>query len=98
MKELAWWTMRRNINGAAPDELAAALADAVSVIYHVPPETMKDYGRFRAQAMTERHTRAKGGSLSDEDWQLVENMLVASYRSAWESLRRNHSGIEQRLE
>lgn len=79
--ELEWWIVHRERTKYGEGDLANALAEAASALYNVPKEKFLEYGRFRAEAMKIRDTKAESGGVSEEDWQKIDELLHASWRS-----------------
>jgi hypothetical protein len=86
--ELEWWIVHRERARHRDGDLERALAEAASEIYLVPVETLVEYGRFRAEAMTLRDSRASAGGVGERDWRRIEDAL----RISWKSLGRAVSG------
>ena len=79
--ELEWWIVHRERAKYQEGDLANALADAASVLYNTPKENFLEYGRFRAEAMKIRDSRAEAGGVTEEDWQKIDELLHESWRS-----------------
>jgi hypothetical protein len=79
--ELEWWIVHRERKKYQEGDLANALADAASALYNVPKEKFLEYGRYRAEAMKIRDTKAEAGGVSEEDWQKIDELLHLSWRS-----------------
>ncbi len=79
--ELEWWIVHRERAKYLEGDLANALADAASALYNVPKENFLEYGRFRAEAMKIRDTKAESGGVTEEDWQKIDELLHRSWRS-----------------
>lgn len=80
--ELEWWIIHRQRSDQQPGDLAYALAQTASAIYHVPAEKLLKYAQLRAQAMEMRDAHA--ATLTEKDWIRIEQLLQAS----WLSLRK----------
>lgn len=85
--ELEWWIVHRERKKYQEGDLANALADAASALYNAPKEKFLEYGRFRAEAMKIRDTRAESGGVSEEDWQKIDELLHQSWRSLHNALK-----------
>lgn len=79
--ELEWWIVHRERKKYQEGDLANALADAASALYNVPKEKFLEYGKYRADAMKIRDTKAESGGVSEEDWQKIDELLHLSWRS-----------------
>lgn len=79
--ELEWWIVHRERKNYKEGDLAKALADAASALYNEPSEKSLEYGNYRAEAMKIRDTKAESGSVSEEDWQKISELLHKSWRS-----------------
>ncbi len=79
--ELEWWIVHRQRANYKDGDLANALADAASALYNVPKEKFLEYGKYRADAMKIRDTKAESGGVSEEDWQKIDELLHLSWRS-----------------
>jgi len=81
--ELDWWIVHREKGCHSSSELEAALARLAAEIYHLPAERFLEYGKWRAEAMRLRDKNAEAGSVTEEDWSRIYDLLKAS----WKSLR-----------
>jgi hypothetical protein len=79
--ELEWWIVHRERTKYREGDLAGALADAAAALYNVPKEKFLEYGKARAEAMKIRDTKAEAGGVREEDWQKIDELLHASWRS-----------------
>jgi len=79
--ELEWWIVHRERAKYQDGDLANALAEATSALYNEPTEKFLEYGRFRAEAMKIRDTKAESGGVTEEDWQKIDELLHQSWRS-----------------
>jgi hypothetical protein len=79
--ELEWWIVHRERQNHAPEDLEIALAEAAAAIYQIPPGNLREYGRFRAQAMKIRDTKAEQGGVTEDDWQQIDTLLHQSWQS-----------------
>lgn len=79
--ELEWWIVHRERAKYQDGDLANALAEAASALYNEPREKFLEYGRFRAEAMKIRDTKAESGGVTEEDWQKIDELLHQSWRS-----------------
>lgn len=79
--ELEWWIVHRQRADHQEGDLARALADLAAEIYHVPPERLMEHGRLRAEAMKIRDDKAEAGGVTEADWQKIDELLHASWRS-----------------
>jgi hypothetical protein len=77
--ELEWWMVHRYPRDYQIT-LAESLANAMAVVFDVPPSRLMTYAHGRADAMILRDAvEALNGQ--PPDWQKIEAMLVKSYRS-----------------
>ncbi len=81
--ELEWWIVHRQRARHEPGDLDRALAELPAEIYQVPVEKLMEHARLRQEAMTIRDQRAEAGGVSEADWQQIEELLRASWRSLW---------------
>lgn len=79
--EVEWWIIHRERKNYKDGDLARALAETAAEIYKMPPENFLEHGRLRAEAMKIRDTRAETGSVTEEDWQKIDELLHESWRS-----------------
>ncbi|MEZ5426799.1 MAG: hypothetical protein R2747_11065 [Pyrinomonadaceae bacterium] len=87
--ELEWWIVHRERDKYEEGDLALALAEGAAAIYKMPVEDFLEYGRFRADAMEIRDTRAETGGVSEEDWQKIDDLLHRSWRSLHSAVKKN---------
>lgn len=80
--ELEWWIIRREREQHPPAEWAALQAQIAADLYRVPVASCQPYGDLRTQAMLYRD--ARNTTMTDTDWQHVEQLL----RQSWQSLSR----------
>ncbi|WP_428667265.1 hypothetical protein [Runella sp.] len=78
-RELEWWIIRRYREQHPPEEWAELQAEIAAEIYHVPVEKCREYGRIRTEAMFFRDQ--KGDTITEADWQHVNDLLMTSWRS-----------------
>ena len=79
--ELEWWIIHRERASHDPQDLANALAALPAAIYGVPPESLMEHARLRAEAMRIRDTEADAGGVSEDDWARIDELLHRSWRS-----------------
>lgn len=79
--ELEWWIVHRQRDRYPPGALSDACAAAAAALYMVPPRSMSEFGRLRAQAMLLRDAREEAGSVTENDWATIESLLHHSYVS-----------------
>jgi hypothetical protein len=85
--ELEWWIVHREREHHADGDLARALAEAASELYQVPADKLMEYGRFRADAMKIRDTKAFAGGVTEADWRQIESNLQTSWQSLWNAMQ-----------
>jgi hypothetical protein len=74
--ELEWWIVHRERGRHEEGDLARAVAEAAAELYQVPADNLMDYGRFRADAMKIRDTKAVHDGLTESDWRAIESDLL----------------------
>lgn len=79
--ELEWWIIHRQRASHQEGDLARALADSAAELYQVPAERLMEYARLRAEAMTIRDNQADAGGVTEADWQKIDELLHASWKS-----------------
>jgi len=79
--ELEWWIIHRQRADHQPEDLTKALADLQAEIYRLPSERLLEHGRYRAEAMTIRDTKAEQGGVTEQDWQRIDDLLHRSWHS-----------------
>jgi hypothetical protein len=79
--ELEWWIVHRERKKYQEGDLAKALAETAAEIYKMPVENFIEHGRLRAEAMNIRDNQAEAGGVREEDWQKIDELLHASWRS-----------------
>jgi hypothetical protein len=77
--ELEWWIIRRERDMHPPAEWEKWLALSASVVYHVPADSFREYARLSVEAMLLRDE--KGDSITEEDWQKINEMSLGSWKS-----------------
>ncbi|HEX8737678.1 MAG TPA: hypothetical protein VF721_20265 [Pyrinomonadaceae bacterium] len=87
--ELEWWIVHREREKYREGDLARALAETAAAVYQMPAETFLEHGRRRAEAMEIRDTKAETGGVSEEDWQKIDELLHASWRSLHSAVNKN---------
>ena len=85
--ELEWWIVHRQRKQYKEGDLARALAETAAEIYKLPVENFMEHGRLRAEAMNIRDNKAESGGVSEEDWQKIDELLHASWRSLHNAVR-----------
>lgn len=81
--ELEWWIVHRQRDRFPPGALERALAEAAAALYNVAPDGLMEYARLRTEAMTIRDTKAAAGTLREDDWQRIEQLLQQCWQSLW---------------
>jgi hypothetical protein len=79
--ELEWWIIHRQRESQQEGDLARALADLSAEIYQVPAERLMEHARLRAEAMKMRDNQAEAGGVREADWQKIDELLHASWKS-----------------
>ncbi len=86
--ELRWWIIHRQRQIHTPTDLEQALAYTAAAVYHISPQQAMDHARLRVQAMTLRDTKATTGSLTEQDWHDIEQLLSQSWQSLWATVNK----------
>jgi len=81
--ELEWWIVHRQRREHSHGDLDRALADLAGEIYQMPPAKFEEHARYRAEAMAIRDDQAEKGTLSEEDWNRIHDLLRRSWFSLW---------------
>jgi hypothetical protein len=84
--EVEWWIIHRERAGHKPEDLTRALANLQAEIFQMPAEKFLEHARLRAEAMTIRDTRAAEGSVTEEDWSRIDELLHVSWQSLWNAV------------
>ena len=87
--ELEWWIVHRERKKYKAGDLARALAETAAAVYQMPAENFLEHGQLRAEAMEIRDTKAESGGVSEEDWQKIDELLHASWRSLHSAVNKN---------
>jgi len=82
--ELEWWIIHRQRTRYKPEDLSRALAELQTAIYHLPVERFMEHGKYRAEAMTIRDTKAEQGGVTEDDWAKIDELLHKSWRSLFD--------------
>ncbi len=94
--ELEWWIVHRHdFDPAQTASLEAALSDLCGALYNLPAIHLRDYSRYRAEAMliSDRNVNARArGEKTPPDWESVNRSLYSSYGSLSEELKRVRTG------
>ena len=67
-------------NGRTPLIIAADRGE-------VPVDKLLEYGRYRAEAMTIRDTKAAAGGVTEADWHDIQTDLLISWQSLWKAVQ-----------
>jgi hypothetical protein len=86
--ELEWWIVHRERKRHAPGDLERTLAEAAAEIYQVPASSLTDYARLRTEAMLIRDDKAEYQSLTEHDWQHIDELLQTSWTSLHQAVNR----------
>jgi hypothetical protein len=87
--ELEWWIVHRERESHPAGDLENALAALSAEIYQMPADRFADHAKYRADAMLLRDRLAESGSVTDADWQKIQELLRQSWRSLWNEV--NHA-------
>lgn len=84
-RELDWWQMRREQKAAV--KYGSVIAGINADLYGVAERSVLPASQLRAEAMERRDRQSKIGMRPD-DWRDIERMLISSYASLRDNLRR----------
>ncbi|MDB5166590.1 MAG: hypothetical protein JWM37_662 [Candidatus Saccharibacteria bacterium] len=83
--ELVWWEVHRR-SYKTSIALEQALAESAAVIYNVKPQKLKEYARYRAEAMI--LPRHKGDDQTNRtDWQYITDLTIKSWTALHEAVQ-----------
>ena len=85
--ELEWWIVHRERDTHHDGDLSRAVAEAAAELYQVPVDKLLEYGRYRAEAMTIRDTKAAAGGVTEADWHDIQTDLLISWQSLWKAVQ-----------
>ena len=85
--ELEWWIVHRERDIHRDGDLARAVAEAAAELYQVPADKLLEYGRYRAEAMTIRDTKATAGGVTEDDWRDIHTDLLICWQSLWKAVQ-----------
>jgi hypothetical protein len=85
--ELEWWIVHRERGRHEEGDLARAVAEAAAELYQAPVDKLMEYGRFRADAMKIRDTKAVHDNVTESDWHAIESDLQSSWQSLWKAIQ-----------
>ena len=85
--ELEWWIIHRERKRHSREDLDRSLADLQAEIYQIPADRLARHANLRAEAMLLRDEKADSGGVSEADWQKIEEMLRASWRSLYDVVK-----------
>lgn len=81
-RELHWWIVHRHPSDAGEAGLTDAIADLYAAVYRLPPSTVREAARLRAQAaILCDKGRKRDGVRGAPYWQAVGDLLQCSYRT-----------------
>lgn len=83
--ELEWWIIHRERDRHAPGELERALAALQACLYRTSPGPFEEHAKARAEAMLLRDQR--GSSITEQDWNVIGEMLDRSWVALAAALR-----------
>jgi hypothetical protein len=84
--ELEWWIVHRQRAQHQAGNLDRAVAESAAEFYGVSSDNLMEYAHYRSEAMTIRDSTAEHGSVTEDDWGLIESLLHRAYRSLWQNL------------
>ncbi len=81
-RELRWWIIHRHPSEAGEEGLTDAIADLYAVVYRLPPSTVREAARLRAEAaIVADDGRKRYGVRGAPYWDEVGALLRRSYRA-----------------
>jgi len=81
-RELRWWIVHRHPSEAGEAELTDAIADLYAAVYRLPPATVREAARLRAEAAILCDAgRERSGVRGAPYWPEVGDLLRRSYRA-----------------
>lgn len=85
--ELEWWIIHRQRAQHKPGDLDRSLAELQAELFQLPVDRFTEHARLRAEAMTIRDEKAEAGSVSEADWQRIDELLHQSWQSLWKAVQ-----------
>ncbi|MBI1765847.1 MAG: hypothetical protein HYR56_30955 [Acidobacteria bacterium] len=85
--ELEWWIIHRQRAQHKDGDLARSLAELQAELFQLPVERFTEHARLRAEAMTIRDDKAEAGSVTEADWQHIDELLHRSWQSLWKAVQ-----------
>ena len=86
--ELEWWIIHRERKKHEPHDLVNALAQLQSEVYRIPSERAMKHAELRAEAMLLRDDKEEKGTVSEEDWKRIDELLRGSWQSLSDEIRK----------
>jgi hypothetical protein len=81
-RELQWWIVHRHPSDAGAQGLTDAIADLYAAVYRLPPATVREAARLRAEAaLLSDARRERDGVRGATYWTEVGELLRRSYRT-----------------
>lgn len=74
--ELEWWQMRRE--NSTPAQYGEVVAQVSEEVYGVHDDSIREFGRLRAEMMDYRDQR-RDGRMGPADWRAIERSLTRAY-------------------
>jgi hypothetical protein len=87
--ELEWWIIHRERMKYGTEALVKAVAQAAGVLYGEDTYELMDYAKARTEAMIIRDEGAEKKSVSQNEWQQINNKLLYSYNALYKVLNQN---------
>src|SRR5262249_28997904 len=84
--ELEWWIVHRERLRHPAGDLDRALAELAAEVYQLPATKFAEHARYRAEAMIIRDDEAERGTLSQADWDKIQDLLRRSWFSLWHAV------------
>ena len=85
--ELEWWIVHRQRAQHPPGDLEAALAALQAEVYQTSADRFREHAKDRAEAMLIRDQRAAAGTLNEDDWRRIGELLDQSWTSLWAAVQ-----------
>lgn len=88
--ELEWWIVHRQRAQHEGGELEKALAASAAVMYQINSEQLKDYAKFRADAMDIRDAEQEKDGVSEQEWNEIADLLQNCWKSLHDAVNKNN--------
>jgi len=85
--ELEWWIVHRQRAMHPAGDLETALAALQAEVYQTSADQFQEHAKARADAMLIRDQRAAAGTLNEDDWRRIGELLDRSWTSLWAAVQ-----------